>query len=497
MSSEITSTVSLMAKLNAGELSSEEVVRQLLERSDRLKRLNVFVHLDHDEVLAQARAVDSRRRSGEMLGRLAGVPVAIKDVLCVEGEPTSCGSRMLRGFRPPYDATVISRLRAAGAILYGKTNMDEFAMGSSTENSAYGPTLNPWDEARVPGGSSGGSAAAVAAGLAPLALGTDTGGSIRQPAAVCGVVGLKPTYGRVSRYGLIAFASSLDQVGVFAHDVADTALLMGVIAGRDANDSTSVDEPVPDYVSTVEKPPASLRVGVVSEFLGKGLDLEVANAVQEAIKIYEKAGASIKQVSLPHSKYGIPAYYLVASAECSSNLARYDGTTYGHRATDFNPKYPGEENLPAMIRMMMASRDEGFGPEVKRRIMLGTFALSAGYADQYYNKALQVRRKIRGDFDAAFKEVDVLIGPTSPTPAFKLGERTADPLAMYLSDIYTITANLAGIPGISIPCGLSRDQLPIGMQLLAAPFAEETLLRTARVFERETEWHLKRPGIRI
>ena len=493
MSTDATSSVSLLAKLSAGELTSEEIVRQLLERSDRLKRLNVFVHLDPDEVLAQARALDGRRRSGEMLGRLAGIPVAIKDVLCVEGEPTSCGSRMLRGFRPPYDATVIAKLRAAGAILYGKTNMDEFAMGSSTENSAYGPTLNPWDETRVPGGSSGGSAAAVAAGLAPLALGTDTGGSIRQPAAVCGVVGLKPSYGRVSRYGLIAFASSLDQVGVFAHDVADTALLLSVIAGRDPNDSTSVDEPVPDYVSTFETPPPSLRVGVVREFFSEGLDPEVDSAMQAAIRIYEKAGATIKQVSLPHSKYGIPAYYIVASAECSSNLARYDGTTYGHRAADFSPKYPGEENLPAMIRMMMASRDEGFGAEVKRRIMLGTFALSAGYADQYYNKALQVRRKIRGDFDAAFKEVDVLLGPTSPTPAFKLGERTADPLAMYLSDIYTITANLAGIPGISIPCGLSREKLPIGMQLLASPFAEETLLRTARVFERETDWHLKRP----
>jgi aspartyl-tRNA(Asn)/glutamyl-tRNA(Gln) amidotransferase subunit A len=495
MSSDVTSSVSLLAKLSSGELTSEEIVCQLLKRSDRLKRFNVFVHLDRDEVLAQARALDDRRRSGEMLGRLAGIPVAIKDVLCVEGETTSCGSRMLYGFRPPYDATVIAKLRDAGAILYGKTNMDEFAMGSSTENSAYGPTLNPWDETRVPGGSSGGSAAAVAAGLAPLALGSDTGGSIRQPAAVCGVVGLKPSYGRVSRYGLIAFASSLDQIGVFAHDVADTALLLSVIAGRDLNDSTSVDEPVPDYVSTFETRLPSLRVGVVREFFGQGLDPEVDSAIHEAIRIYEKAGATIKQVSLPHSKYGIPAYYIVASAECSSNLARYDGTIYGHRAADFSPQYPGEENLPAMIRMMMASRDEGFGAEVKRRIMLGTFALSAGYADQYYNKALQVRRKIRGDFDAAFKEVDVLLGPTSPTPAFKLRERTADPLAMYLSDIYTITANLAGIPGISIPCGLSRDKLPIGMQLLAAPFAEESLLQAARVFERETDWHLKRPGI--
>ena len=495
MSSDATSCVSLLAKLSAGEVTSEEIVCQLLERSDRLKRLNVFLHLDRDEVLAQARAIDRHRRSGKVLGRLAGIPVAIKDVLCVAGEPTSCGSRMLFGFRPPYDATVITKLRAAGAILYGKTNMDEFAMGSSTENSAYGPTLNPWDETCVPGGSSGGSAAAVAAGLVPLALGSDTGGSIRQPAAVCGVVGLKPSYGRVSRYGLIAFASSLDQIGVFAHDVADTALLLSVIAGRDPNDSTSVDESVPDYTSTVEAHLPSLRIGVVREFFSKGLNPEVHRAIQEAIRVYEKTGATIKQVSLPYSKYGIPAYYIVASAECSSNLARYDGTTYGYRAADFSPKYPGEENLPAMIRMMMASRDGGFGAEVKRRIMLGTFALSAGYSDQYYNKALQVRRKIRGDFDAAFNEVDVLLGPTSPTPAFKLGERTADPLAMYLSDIYTITANLAGVPGISIPCGMSQNKLPIGMQLLAAPFAEETLLRTARVFERETDWHLKRPGI--
>jgi aspartyl-tRNA(Asn)/glutamyl-tRNA(Gln) amidotransferase subunit A len=355
--------------------------------------------------------------------------------------------------------------------------------------------LNPWDHSRVPGGSSGGSAAAVAAGLAPLALGTDTGGSIRQPAAVCGVVGLKPTYGRVSRYGLIAFASSLDQIGPLAHDVTDAALLLGVIAGHDPNDSTSVEEPVPDYLSTIDERPESLRVGVVREFFGAGLDPEVGSAVAEAIRIYENTGAIIKEVSLPYSKYGIPAYYIVSSAECSSNLARYDGTTYGHRAADFAAKYPGEESLAPMVRMMMASRAEGFGAEVKRRIMLGTFALSAGYADQYYNKALQVRRKIRGDFDAAFREVDVLLGPTSPTPAFKLGERTADPLAMYLSDIYTITANLAGIPGISIPCGMTSENLPVGLQLLAAPFAEEKLLRTARVFERETDWHRRRPAV--
>jgi len=495
MTSDSSTASALLEQLDAGNLTSEEIVRSLLERARSLERLNVFVHLDAERVLAQARGVDAKRKAREPLGPLAGIPVAIKDVICVAGEPTTCGSRMLRNFRPPYDATVIARLKAAGAILFGKSNMDEYAMGSSTENSAYGPTRNPWDESRVPGGSSGGSAAAVAAGLAPLALGTDTGGSIRQPAAFCNTVGLKPSYGRVSRYGLIAFASSLDQIGSFAHDLADTALLLGVIAGRDPNDSTSVDEPVADYRATLDEPPKPLRIGVVREFFGEGLDPEVASAIHEAVRIYQQAGATIKDVSLPHSKYGIPAYYIVASAECSSNLARYDGTTYGHRAADFSAQFPGEENLAPMVRMMMASRAEGFGAEVKRRIMLGTFALSAGYADQYYNKALQVRRKIRGDFDAAFREVDVVLGPTSPTPAFKLGERTDDPLAMYLSDIYTITANLAGIPGMSIPCGFTRGGLPIGLQLLAAPFAEEKLLRIARVFERATDWHLRRPGL--
>ena len=485
----------LLAQLNAGATTSVEVVRGYLDRADRLGRLNVFVHLEPEAALAQARVIDGKRRAGERLGPLAGVPVAIKDVLCVEGEPTTCGSRMLKNFRPPYDATVIARLKAAGAILFGKTNMDEFAMGSSTETSAYGPTLNPWDESRIPGGSSGGSAAAVAASLAPLALGSDTGGSIRQPATLCGITGLKPSYGRVSRYGLIAFASSLDQVGPFGHDLADIALLLGVIAGRDPMDSTSVDAPVPDYAATLDTPPDTLRIGLVREYFGEGLDPEIEAAIREAVRVYEAAGAATKEVSLPHAKYGIPAYYIVAPAECSSNLARYDGTIYGHRAEDFSPRYPGEEDLPPMIRMMMASRAEGFGAEVKRRIMLGTFALSAGYADQYYNQALKVRRLIRDDFDAAFKEVDVLLIPTSPTAAFKIGERIEDPLAMYLSDIYTITTNLAGIPGLSVPCGLTRSGLPIGMQLLAPAFAEENLLRTARVFERATDWHTRRPEI--
>ena len=484
----------LLTQFAKGETTAEAATRAYLDRADRLDgRINAFLHRDAESALAKARDVDRRRQAGQPVGRLAGVPIAIKDVLCTKGVPTTCGSKMLQDFRPPYDATAIRKLDEADAVVVGKTNMDEFAMGSSTENSAYGPTRNPWDLERIPGGSSGGSAAAVAADFAPIALGSDTGGSIRQPAGLCGIVGLKPTYGRVSRYGLIAFASSLDQVGPFAHDLADAALLLEVISGHDPMDATSVDTPVPPYSQTLDTPPKGLRVGVVREFFGEGLDPEIEASIREAIRVYEAAGATIKEVSLPHSKYGIAAYYLVATAECSSNLARYDGTIFGHRAEDFSPKYPGEENLPPLIRMMMASRAEGFGPEVKRRIMLGTFALSSGYADQYYNQALKVRRLIRNDFDAAFAEVDVLIGPTSPTPAFKLGEKTSDPLAMYLSDIYTITTNLAGIPGLSLPCGLTKTGLPIGLQLLAPAFAEETLFRAGRVFERATDWHSKRP----
>jgi aspartyl-tRNA(Asn)/glutamyl-tRNA(Gln) amidotransferase subunit A len=485
---------SLLTQLNGGAVSAEEITGAYLDRARALDdRLHAFLYRDEESALGQARAVDVKRRAGAPLGALAGVPIAIKDVLCTLGQPTTCGSRILENFRPPYDATVVSRLKGADAVVIGKTNMDEFAMGSSTENSAYGPTRNPWNLDYIPGGSSGGSAVAVAADLAPIALGSDTGGSIRQPAALCGVVGLKPTYGRVSRYGLIAFASSLDQIGPFAHDVADAALLLQVISGHDRLDSTCVEAEVPDYLKSLDTPPNPLRIGLVREFFGEGLEHQVEVAVREAVRVYESAGAKVREVSLPHSKYGVPAYYIVAPAECSSNLARYDGTIYGHRAADFSPATPAEENLPPLIRMMMASRAEGFGAEVKRRIMLGTFALSAGYADQYYNQALKVRRLIRDDFDAAFKDVDVLLGPTSPTPAFRLGERTANPLAMYLSDIYTITANLAGIPGLSIPCGLTKEGLPIGLQLLAPAFAEDTLLRTARVFERATDWHAKRP----
>ncbi len=491
-----TTAVGLMAQMNSGAISAEDVARVYLDRAASLDpKLHVFLHRDAEKTLDQARAVDAKRKAGAPLGALAGVPIAIKDVLCTTGEPTTCGSLMLKNFMPPYDATVIEMLRKADAVFVGKTNMDEFAMGSSTENSAYGPTRNPWDTDRIPGGSSGGSAAAVAADLAPISLGSDTGGSIRQPAALCGIVGIKPTYGRVSRYGLIAFASSLDQIGPFSHDLADSALLLGAISGRDPRDATSVDTPVPDYLGTLDTPPKSLRIGLVREFFSEGLDPQIEAAIREAIRVYEAAGATVVDISLPHSKYGGPAYYLVAPAECSSNLARYDGTIFGHRSEDFSAKTAEEEGIPPLIRMMMASRSEGFGAEVKRRIMLGTFALSAGYADQYYTKALKVRRLIRNDFDAAFKQVDVLIGPTTPTAAFKIGEKTADPLAMYLSDIYTITANLAGIPGLSMPCGLTKSGLPIGLQLLAPAFAEENLFRTARVFEKATDWHTKRPRI--
>jgi aspartyl-tRNA(Asn)/glutamyl-tRNA(Gln) amidotransferase subunit A len=453
--------------------------------------------MDESVVLNQARAVDTRLKAGEDVGPLAGLPVAIKDLICVEGEPTTCGSRMLQGFRPPYNATVIEKLKASGAVLYGKANMDEFAMGSSTENSCYGPSLNPWDPSRIPGGSSGGSAAAVAAMTSPVSLGSDTGGSIRQPAALCGLVGLKPTYGRVSRYGLIAFASSLDQIGPFTWNVPDMALLMEVISGGDQRDATSIPDAVPAYSAEIEKRPEKLRIGVVREFFGEGLDPEVAAAVQETIAVYQKMGAEIKEVSLPHSKYGIAAYYIVAPAEASSNLARYDGTLFGHRAKDYSPANDAEKDLPALVRMMMATRAEGFGAEVKRRIMLGTYALSAGYADQYYNKALKVRRLIRNDFEKAFAEVDFLIGPTTPTPAFKLGEKAANPLAMYLSDIYTITTNLAGIPGLSMPCGFSSEGLPIGVQLVGPAMSETALLQAARLYERETQWHTRRPSLAI
>ncbi|MBI1914215.1 MAG: Asp-tRNA(Asn)/Glu-tRNA(Gln) amidotransferase subunit GatA [Planctomycetes bacterium] len=480
------SAAALLDSLSRGEMSAEALTAAFLAAiRQREPKVRAFLHVDEAGALEQARAVDLRRQRGEPLGPLAGLPVAVKDLLCTRGQRTTCASKVLEDFVPPYDAHVVTRLKQAGAILIGKTNLDEFAMGSSTENSAYQVTRNPWDLERTPGGSSGGSAAAVAAGEAPLALGTDTGGSIRQPASLCGVVGLKPTYGRVSRLGLVAFASSLDQVGPFAHDVAGVARLLEVIAGHDPRDSTSVDRPVPPYSQSLERPVKPLAIGVPREHFGAGLDAAVEQAVRAALALYQRLGAEVKEVSLPNSPHAIAAYYLVATAEASSNLARYDGVHYGHRAAVYDD----------LIHMVERSRGEGFGAEVKRRIMLGTFVLSAGYKDAYYLKALKVRRLIRTDFDRAFQECEVIAGPTSPTPAFKIGERTDDPLTMYLSDVYTIGANLAGIAGISIPCGFTGTGLPIGLQLQAPPFEEEKLLRIARLYERETDWHTRRPKL--
>jgi len=476
----------LLQSLSRGEVTSEALTGHFLQAiRQRDPQVKAFLHVNETLALEQARAIDRRRSQGDKLGPLAGLPIAIKDVLCTRGQPTTCGSKILQDFRPPYDAYVVERLRHADAVLLGKTNMDEFAMGSSTENSAYQITRNPWNLEHIPGGSSGGSAAAVAAGEAPLALGSDTGGSIRQPASLCGIVGLKPSYGRVSRYGLVAFASSLDQVGTLTHQVADAALLLETIAGHDPRDSTCVDRPVPAYSQSVEEPVRPLTIGVAREYFGAGLDAEVEQAIREALQVYRGLGAQVQDVSLPHSPYAIATYYLVATAEASSNLARYDGVHYGHRSRD-----PGN-----LIEMYCRSRGEGFGAEVKRRIMLGTYALSSGYKDAYYLKALKVRRLIRDDFDKAFAQCDVVMGPTSPTAAFKVGERSSDPLQMYLSDIYTISCNLAGIAGISIPCGFTRSGLPIGLQILGAPFEEDKLLRIARMYEKATDWHTRRPKL--
>lgn len=480
------SVTELRHKLDSGELKSVDLTRACLDQiAARDPQVQAFLSIDPEGSLAQAKSIDERRSRGDRLGLLAGIPVAVKDVICQQGTVTTCASRMLEKFVAPYDAHVIGKLRAADAVLLGKTNMDEFAMGSSTENSAYKVTRNPWDLERTPGGSSGGSAAAVAAQMAPLSLGSDTGGSIRQPAGLCGVVGLKPTYGRVSRYGLIAYASSLDQIGPFSQDVTGAALLLEAIAGHDDRDSTSVPKDVPAYSQTVDQPLAGLKIGFAKEHFAPGLDPEVERSVRDALEVYKKRGASIHEISLPHQKYAVAVYYLVAPSEASSNLARYDGVHYGHRAAQFD----------SMIDMYATSRGEGFGSEVKRRIMLGTYALSAGYYDAYYLKALKVRRLIRNDFDAAFSQVDLIATPVNPTPAFKIGELVNDPLAMYLSDIYTISANLAGIPGISVPAGFSGGGLPLGLQLLGAPFSEETLLRAARMFERETDWHKRRPAL--
>ena len=474
----------LSAALAARSVSAQETLQACLHRIRQLDRkLHAFLLVTEAEALAAAKASDERRAQGKARGPLDGVPIALKDLFCQEGVFTTAGSRILQGYAPPYDATVVTRLRHAGAVLVGKTNMDEFAMGSSTENSAFGPTKNPWDLERTPGGSSGGSAAAVAARLCPGARGTDTGGSIRQPAALSGCVGLKPTYGRVSRYGVIAFASSLDQVGPFSQDVAGAAHLLSAIAGHDGRDQTSSARPLADYIIEIDKPAAGLSIGVPAEYFGEGLDPDCEAAVRAAIALFEKQGVQVKPISLPNSAHAIATYYLVATAEASSNLARYDGVRYGHRAA----------GASTLLEQYERTRAEGFGDEVKRRIMLGTYALSAGYYDAYYLKAQKIRALIHHDFVRAFEQVDAVVSPTAPTGAFKLGEKLDDPLAMYLNDIYTVPANLAGLPGLSVPCGFTKAGLPIGLQLVGRPFDEATLLRLARAHERQTDWHRRLP----
>ena len=500
------SAIDLVAAVRRGDVSAVECAEAFLRRIERVDgKVNAFLKVDRDGALARAADVDARRRAGSPIGPLAGLPVAVKDVLCTADLPTTCASRMLEHFRPPYDAEVVRRLRAADAVIVGKTNMDEFAMGGSNENSAFGPVKNPWDLSRAPGGSSGGSAACVAADMAPVAIGSDTGGSIRQPAGLCGITGLKPTYGRVSRRGLVAFASSLDQIGPMARSAADCALVLETIAGHDAGDSTSLTDAVPAYTKSLEKPLTGLRIGRVPEHFAAGLDPEVARGVEEAFAVLKAAGATIHDVTLPHAKYGIPTYYLVAPCEASSNLARYDGAHYGHRAEPGgghraepggghrSTAQPSGGFESPLVEMYCRSRAEGFGPEVKRRIMLGTYALSAGYYDAFYAKALRVRRLIRQDYLDAFSQVDLIGGPVSPTAAFKLGEKTGDPLAMYLVDMYTVGTNLAGVGGISFPCGFTTSGLPIGFQLQGPALAEPLLLNAADRFQRLTDWHLRRP----
>jgi aspartyl-tRNA(Asn)/glutamyl-tRNA(Gln) amidotransferase subunit A len=476
----------LSEKLRKKELTSSELTEVFLKRIDAVEiKIKAYITIAKEDAAKQAKEADKRLASGRDITPLTGVPISVKDIFCTQGMLTTCASKILNNFVPPYDATIIKKLKDAGAVILGKNNMDEFAMGSSTENSAFVVTKNPWDIERVPGGSSGGSAASVAAGECAASVGTDTGGSIRQPASCCGVVGLKPTYGRVSRYGIVAFASSLDQAGPLTKDVKDCAVLLNTIAGHDPHDATSIEAPVPDYTAGLGKGIKGIRVGIPREYFIKGLDSDVEQAVRDAIEVLKKNGASIVDVSLPHTDYAIAVYYLVATAEASSNLARYDGVKYGYRAS----------NNSNLLEMYCKSRDEGFGPEVKRRIMLGTYALSAGYYEAYYKKASQVRTLIKNDFEEAFKRCDVIITPTSPTPAFKIGEKVADPLTMYLSDIFTISCNLAGIPGLSLPCGFTKENLPIGLQILGKPMDEETVLKTAYSFEQATEWHKKRPSI--
>ncbi len=473
-------------KLASREISSVELTRSHLDRIGQVEgSIRAFVTTTDESALAEAERIDTRRREGQQLGPLAGIPLAIKDVLCTEDVRTTCSSRMLEHFVPPYDATAVVRLREAGAVFLGKTNMDEFAMGSSTENSAFFPTRNPWDLERVPGGSSGGSAAAVAAGEAMGALGTDTGGSVRQPGALTNTVALKPSYGRVSRFGLVAFASSLDQIGPFARSARDAALLLQAIAGHDPLDSTSVDTPVPEYAAQLTGDIKDLRVGVPAEYFVEGVEPGVRRVVEEAIETLKSLGAEVGECSLPHTRYGVAAYYIIAPAEASANLARYDGVKYG-----FALKGKADD----LVDFVSKTRSAGFGPEVKRRIMLGTYALSSGYYDAYYLKAEKTRTLIKRDFDQAFERFDVLVGPTSPTVAFKIGAKISDPVSMYLNDVFTIPANLAGIPGISIPGGFSEG-LPVGVQILGPAFGEATLLRVADAFERATDYHARWPEV--
>ena len=468
--------------LKKGETTSETITESVLSRIKAVDgKVKAYITVTEEVARAQAREADKRIKAGDA-SPLLGIPIAVKDNMCTDGIKTTCASKILGNFVPPYDATVVRNLKQAGYVLCGKPNMDEFAMGSSTENSGFFITKNPWDLERIPGGSSGGSAAAVAAGECIGSLGSDTGGSIRQPASCCGVVGLKPTYGRVSRFGLVAFASSLDQIGPITKDVIDAALLMNVISGHDKKDSTSANIPSPDYTRALKKDVKGMKIGLPKEYFIEGMDPEVEKAVRDAVKTLEGLGAKVTEVTLPHTDYAVATYYILATSEASSNLARYDGVKYGYRTQ--SPK--------DLMDMYMKSRAEGFGPEVKRRIMLGTYALSAGYYDAYYKKGQQVRTLIKRDFDEAFKTVDVIATPTAPTAAFKIGEKSSDPLQMYLSDIFTISVNLAGIPGLSLPCGFTSGNLPIGLQLLGKHFDEEAILHTAFAYEQATEWHKKR-----
>ena len=476
----------LSARLQAAEITSVQLVQAVIERTRAVEsRVHAFNSRDEADALAQAAASDARRAAGKALGPLDGIPIGLKDVIAVDGQPLTGGSKILANFISPYDATVTAKLKAAGAVCWGRLNLDEFAMGSSTENSANGPSHNPWDLERVPGGSSGGSAAALAAGEAIATLGSDTGGSIRQPAALCNLVGLKPTYGLISRYGLIAYASSLDQIGPFARTVEDAAIVLQAIAGYDECDSTSFKVEIPDYRAELAKRKGPWRIGIAKEYFGEGLDPEVAKAVQAAIDHYRGIGCEIVEVSLPHTKYAIGAYYIIATAECSSNLARFDGIRYGHRSAAAKDA----------VDIYSHSRAEGFGDEVKRRIILGTYVLSSGYYDAYYLRAQKVRTLIRGDFLKAYETVDAILTPTSPTPAFKIGEKAADPLSMYLSDIYTIGVNLAGLPGVSIPCGFTQSGLPIGLQIIGKPFDEAGMLAIAQSYEKAHDWNSRFPAL--